>query len=87
MIHIDPNCAIIESLRRITFVQKKDIKAVVNRSLNNGHSSSGASITFYRSGRLPESFVNNRKSIDTNVTGNGPESSKALHQTRNMAHI
>ena len=31
MIFIDPNCAIIESLRRITFVQKKrDVKVVVN---------------------------------------------------------
>ena len=64
MIYIDPNCAIIESLRRITLVQKKDTKAVVNssqsysviitdkcdraRCINNDHSSSEASITFYR---------------------------------------
>ena len=100
MIFSDPNCAIMESLRRITFVQKKDIKAVVNpsqsssviitdkfRCINNGHSSSEASITFYRLGRLPESFVNNLKSIDTSMTGSGPELSKALHQTRNMVYI
>ena len=97
MIYTDQNCAIIESLRRITFVQKEDIKAVVNPSqsssviitdkCDSGHSSSEASITFYRSGRLPESFVNDRKSIDTRVTGNGPESSKALNQTRNIAYI
>ena len=57
------------------------------RCINNGHSSSEASITFYRSGRLPESFVNNVKSINISMTGNGPKSSKAFHQTRNMVYI